>query len=174
MPGPVPHTARPGFDAFQSITGRASSTAVPTCPKVAKGRPQAGFLNPGLLGFWPRGAHPRGLQQVCVHSLLHRADAGLLAEVVRAQQAEVVVRVAVVQGQNQVDQRLAAARAASLSPPHGSAFCSRNCMPDREVQGIARLLPCRTAGAARACPACAEQPGTKWPNNCTASCKGNP
>ena len=55
--------------------------------------------------------HPRDLEQVGVDGLLNGGDAGLLAEVVRAQQAEVVVRVAVVQRQDQVDQRLPAARA---------------------------------------------------------------
>ena len=54
-------------------------------------------------------AHPRRLEQVRVHGLLDCADTGLLAEVVRAQQAEVVVWIAVVERQDQVYQRLAAA-----------------------------------------------------------------
>ena len=54
-------------------------------------------------------AHPRDLEKVRVDALLKGLDARLLAEVVRPQQGEVVVRVDVVQRQDQVDQRLAAA-----------------------------------------------------------------
>lgn len=53
--------------------------------------------------------HPRHLQQIGVDGLFDGLDPQLLAEVVRAQQAEVVVRVDVIQRQDQVDQRLAAA-----------------------------------------------------------------
>lgn len=60
-------------------------------------------------------AYPGDLQKVRVHSLFHSSHSGLFAEVVRAQQAEVVVRVAVVQRQDQVDQRLPAAQQKSLS-----------------------------------------------------------
>lgn len=55
-------------------------------------------------------AHPRHFQQRAGHRLLDGFDAGLLAEVVRPQQAEVVVRVCVVERQDQVDKRLATAR----------------------------------------------------------------
>ena len=44
-----------------------------------------------------------------INCLLHGSHPGLLPEVVRSQQAEVIVRVAVIQGQDQVDQRLPAA-----------------------------------------------------------------
>ena len=52
-----------------------------------------------------------------VDSLLHCSNPRLLAEVMCPQQAEVIVRVAMVEGQDQVDQRLpAACRTPSLMP----------------------------------------------------------
>ena len=60
----------------------------------------------------PQGAretHPRDLQQHAVDGLLYLGDRPLLGEVGRAQLAEVVVRVDVVQRQDEVDERPSAA-----------------------------------------------------------------
>lgn len=53
--------------------------------------------------------HLGGLQQVRVHGRLHRPHARLAPEVVRAQEREVVVREGLVEREDQVDERLAAA-----------------------------------------------------------------
>ena len=97
-----------------------------------------------MLGSGPR---PRRLQQVRVHRLLHRADAGLLPEVVRAQQAEVVVRVAVVERQDEVDERLAAA------PPRSAVDVSAGSRARHSLAaGCGRPRPGRARR--RACCAC--------------------
>lgn len=73
-------------------------------------------------------AHPGDLQQVRIDGLLDGLHTQLLAEVVRPQQAEVIVRVNVVQGQDQVDQRLAAAAVSTRA-----AECCR-------AQGVGAVL----------------------------------
>lgn len=50
------------------------------------------------------------LKEMGVNRLLDRSHPGLLAKVVRPQQTEVIVRVAVVQRQDEVNQRLPAAQ----------------------------------------------------------------
>ncbi len=61
------------------------------------------------------------LKEVGVDCLLDGSHPGLLAEVVRPQQAEVIVRVAVVQRQNQIYQGLPAAQAPPAQAPQALA-----------------------------------------------------
>ena len=53
---------------------------------------------------------PGNFQQVAVDCLLHQCDVQLLLKMLGPQLAEVIVRVHVVQGQYQVDERLSAAQ----------------------------------------------------------------
>lgn len=82
-----------------------------------------------------------------VDGLLNGLHPDLLSEVVRPQQAEVVVRIDVVQGQDQVDQRLAtAAKAVTAHWTRQFAqesVCSRVCVAVQRWCEICVQLSCR-------------------------------
>ena len=117
--GRWPHPSR--STASRQRSSRCSRACCPISVRRSNTNPDQAHGQPELHAFhidwaaqfgrvysarWP---HPRHLQQRTGHRFLDGFHAGLLAEVVRTQQTEVVVRVRVVERQDQVDQRLAAA-----------------------------------------------------------------
>jgi hypothetical protein len=66
-------------------------------------------LEPSLSGDKGEWAHLGHLQEVGVYSFLYSSHTRLFPEMVRTQQAEVIIRVAMVEGQDEVYQSLPAA-----------------------------------------------------------------